>query len=423
MHITSRSYLTAGVAALSVGAIALTPVQPIPDHAALAPQRVVNDLSVELAAAINPIQPWVDTIKASFANIGVLFEDWSVGLYVDGTIPAPESTVINGQLGHRTGGYESGTNLALLRQFLANQVSYLRQLPDIGAIFNQIVSNYGNAFRAPFTPGVELPGRFAGLLPGQYNQNVSGAPVTSILQLPVNPRTVGALLPVLAPTVVTALKPILDFATTPISGVLLGAIGPALGPVLSVVSSVNEIITALRDRDISGAINGLLNIPANAVNAALNGGQVLDLSKILGGVLPADIKTIGIKVGGLLSPGGVAFDALAAKAEAVIADVPVSVDVPGLPVGPIGAMIGLSNYVAKAIKPPTSEPAPGASATRQVKAAAATQVEIPAAVAEVADVAEEAPATKRQSRATARADKSGPDDKASRSGRAARNAD
>lgn len=419
MNITSRSYLTAGVAALSVGAIALTPVQPMPDRVALAPQRVVNDLSVELAAAINPIQPWVDTIKASFANIGVLFEDWSVGLYVGGTIPAPESTVVNGQLGHRTGGYESGTNFALLRQFVANQVSYLRQLPDIGGIFNQIVGNYGNAFRAPFTPGVELPGRFAGLLPGQYNQNVSGVPVTSVLQLPVNPRTVGALLPVLAPTVIAALKPILDFATTPISGVLLGAIGPVLGPALSVVSSVNEIVTALRDQDISGAINGFLNIPANAVNAALNGGQVLDLSKILGDVLPADIKTIGIKMGGLLSPGGVAFDALAAKAEAVIAEVPVSVDVPGLPVGPIGSMIGLSNYVAKAIKPPVSEPAPGASATRQVKAAAATQVETSAAVA---DVAEEAPAPKRQSRATARADKSGGADKASRPGRAARNA-
>ena len=69
MNITARTYLTSGIAVLGAGAIALTPIQPLPDHLAAAPQRAVESLAVNLASTIDPFTPWVDTIKTSFANV------------------------------------------------------------------------------------------------------------------------------------------------------------------------------------------------------------------------------------------------------------------------------------------------------------------------------------------------------------------
>jgi hypothetical protein len=419
MHVTSRSYLTAGIAALGAGAIAISPIQPIPNQMAVAPNRAVETIAVELAGTINPIKPVIDTIKASLANTGNLFRDWSAGLYVDGTIPTPANTTLNGNLGNRTGGYASGDPFPILQQWIANQISYLRQLPDIGGIIQQVIGNARNAIRAPFTVGEVKPGTVLGI-PGQYNQNVSGVPFLTLPGAPINPRTVGALLPVLAPAEYATLKPILDFATTPISGLLIGAIGPVLAPVLAAVDSVQEAFAALRAREFADAINALINIPTSMINAGLNGGPTLDLTRILGGLLPASIKTIGITMGGLLSPGGVAFDALAAEADATIPGVgTITLDVPGYPVGPIGALTSLTNYVAKSIKPPTA--GAGATAPRQVKAAAAAEVAAPASVAEVTapasvaevtapaiaevEAADDTPAPKRKSRAATRADK------------------
>lgn len=72
MHITPRSYLTSGIAVLGVGAIALAPIQPLPDHTAAAQDKAVASLAVNLAATIDPITPWVNTFKTSVANIQTL---------------------------------------------------------------------------------------------------------------------------------------------------------------------------------------------------------------------------------------------------------------------------------------------------------------------------------------------------------------
>ena len=73
MTITARSYLTAGIAALGAGAIALSPVQPIPNHLAAAQGRAVSNLPVSLvAAAIDPFTPLEEMVKTSLANIKTL---------------------------------------------------------------------------------------------------------------------------------------------------------------------------------------------------------------------------------------------------------------------------------------------------------------------------------------------------------------
>lgn len=381
--VSVRSYLAAGVAAVGVGAVALSPVQPV-NSVALAPQHV-SDLAVSLAAAVDPITAIANTLTGSLNNIGTLANNWASGIYVTGTIPAPA-----GQAGNRSGGYAFGSPFPILQQLVLNSVAYLGELPDIGTIAEQALGNISQFAGAPFEPGANKPGRALGLLPSNYmNQNVNAATYFKVAGIDASQRDVGALLPVIAEETYSALEPIINFATTPISGLLVGALGPVIGPALSVVNSVTAIVDALGESDFESALFELINIPTNAVNAFLNGGPTLDLTGLvglLGLALPPEIESLGLKMGGLLSPGGVAFDALAAKATADIGLGPITVTVPGLPVGPIGAALGLTNYLATAIK--VTPPAPTAS-VRAADADALPEAEVAEIATPVAE--DEAP--------------------------------
>ncbi|MCB1289964.1 hypothetical protein [Mycolicibacterium sp.] len=395
MHVSTRSYLSAGVAVLGAGAIALSPVQPLGAAPAPLPQKAIGELAVSLAAAVTPVDPIqniIDVITATGNNLEVLLNDWSSGLYVDGTLPFPPNTGIcligcNGNLGWRTGGYSGGVGLPILAQMLSNLQVYLSELPDIGTIAGQIFGNIGNALRAPFEPGVNQQGRvqnIPGFTSDYYNQNVNGiqyfnAPVFGTL----SQRDVAALLPTLAGDSYASLEPIVNFATTPISGVIVGAIGPIVAPVLAVVDGISNAIALLQESNFQDALIELINIPANTIGAVLNGGQTLDLTPVLGllGVtLPDTITSIGLKMGGLLSPGGVAFDSLAA-----VASVPnvLDVTVPGLPVGPIGALASLTNYVAKSIA--VAPPAQTAAAVAAASSVAAPEAAAPESIADAMD--------------------------------------
>ena len=398
MNVSARSYLTAGAAALSATAIVMAPVQPLNSDLALTAHKSVSDLAVGLAAAVTPVDPIqniVDIIEASGASFETLLGNWSAGLYVDGTIPFPENTVINGKLGWRTGGYETGVALPILSQFITNLETYLGELPDIGTIFNQVFTNLGNALMAPFTPGVVELAPALGFIPSSpYNQNVNGIPYVAIPGLgEVSQRDIGALLPLLAGDAYASLEPIINVLTTPISGVLVGAIGPIVAPVLALVNSITNTIALLRESDFGGALTELINIPANAIGALLNGGPTLDLTGLvglLGVTLPDSVKSIGLKMGGLLSPGGVGLDALAAVATTELTG---DLTISGLPVGPIGALAGLNSYVAKSMNPLLGE-APAAAA--EAPAVEAVEVAAPAAAPdsapEVAAVAVSEPA-------------------------------
>lgn len=438
--VSIRSYLAAGVAVVGAGALAMTPVQPV-GPVALAPQHAA-ELAVSLAAAVDPITPWTDAIAGALNNFGALVNDWASGSYVAGTLPFPPNTglrpgglpnngTFNGNLGWRTGGYATGGPLPITQQIFRNVLAYLGALPDIGSIVQQIFGNIGNAVQAPFEVGVSQVGRLdgvtgAGLGNLEFNQNVNA---DAYVTLPVlglsSQRDVGALLPVLVPEATYAqLKPVIDFATTPVSGLLVGALGPIIGPVISVVTSLQNTIALLQQSDFLGGLNELINLPANAVNAFLNGGPNLDLTGLveaLGVELPSTVTAIGLKMGGLLSPGGVAFDALSAEASIL----GIGATIPGHPVGPVGALIGLTNYVAKAIAvaPPTPNASARAAASGALPDAAAepTRAELTAAVPDeavvVADRAPESPApTKhRQARRSAAATADGGADSAAAS--------
>ncbi|MCH9720904.1 MAG: outer membrane porin GjpA, partial [Actinomycetia bacterium] len=268
-----RSYLTAGVAALGAGAIVMAPVQPLPERSTLTP-ALSSSLAVDLAASIDPITPWIETFQTATVNI-------------ERIITAATSTP-----------------LPIITQVITNFGTYLAELPDIGAILGQVVGNVGNALGAPFA----VPTSCSDLEQGPCESISTATVVAGIPFLDtLNQQQVFALLPAILPAEQYAsLKPVLDFTTSPISGVLLGAIGPVVAPVISVVNSLGAIVDALGQSDFEGAINELINIPANAVNAFLNGGQFLDLAPVLslvGVTLPDSITNLGFNMPGILSTG------------------------------------------------------------------------------------------------------------------------
>ncbi|MEZ5133091.1 MAG: outer membrane porin GjpA [Mycobacterium sp.] len=382
MHVSHRSYLSAGVAVLGAGAIALSPVQPLDADLTLSPHRA-NALAVSLAASIDPITPWTNTIEAAVDNITAL-----------------------------VGGY-AGNPFPIIQQVIENWMTYFGELPDIGKIAGQVFANVGNAVKAPFA----VPESCSD--PDKAPcETISPATIATGVPLldTLNQQEVYGLLPLFLGDQYESLKPILEFTTTPVSGVILGLIGPVVGPVISLVNSVEAIFNALKDSDFESAISELINIPANLTNAFLNGGQFLDLApvlKLVGVTLPDSIQGLGFNMGGLLSAGispvapsptdpvaSVMFDGLsfsAAFGEGTIVD-------PGLSVGPLGSLVGLGNSVAEAIKvTPTAEaPAETAASEAPVSEAAPTIAADPEATDDAA--AEEAAAEGAPAQAVAAED-------------------
>jgi hypothetical protein len=373
--------------------MALAPVQPIstPDQ-----DRVTRSLAAALAAEstpIDPITPWVDTFETSIANIGALFDFYF----------------------SNPGGYTSPLGLEgpgqavfpLLQTVIANQITYFEELTNgnADAIPGQIWNNVQTFFNAPWSPG-DPAGTF-----------VSGTEVASLLGQGLSQQTIFALLPtVLGFTPeewdASPLKPVVDFTATYYSGQVVGLLGPVFAPLIELTRSFTAIGAFFEAGDVTGAINELINIPANVTNAVLNGGGFLDLTGVVNAVspLPPEVESIGLNLGGLISPpvpqngsllpdgtaptqfdGGVLFDSLAADINYKVSDLPppngtsVKVNDPGIPVSWIGAAVGLGQYlgqemVVTPLAPPTEAAAVPAAEDDEFEAAAveAQAIEAPA---------------------------------------------
>ena len=316
MNLSHRSYLTAGVAALSAGAIALAPVQPLPAGPDLSP-TLRSTLAVDLAAAIDPITPWIDTFQAAADNISGLVNTW-------GEQPLP-----------------------VVQQIVANLGTYISELPAIGTIIEQAVANVGNAARAPFAADL----------------NTLDPAHTLAYQA----------LPTLAPDIPQGLS---DFLTTSTSGLIIGLLGPVLSPVLALGAGIRTAVEALQaqDSDWAAAVNALINIPAAMVNAFLNGGPTIDLTSLLApSVLPNRLDRATVTLGGLLSQGASIFNAVGLAVSVKVG--PVFVPSPPIPAGPpagvFGSLIAMTNAIAGAIV--VTPPAPAASPARSASAVAAPE--------------------------------------------------
>ena len=82
----------------------------------------------------------------------------------------------------------------------------------------------------------------------------------------------------------------------------MGLLGPFIGSVAQLTISFTTVGEFFQQGDVIGAINELINIPANMTNAFLNGYGNFDLTPIAAGLLPPEITKIGLNLGGWISP-------------------------------------------------------------------------------------------------------------------------
>ncbi|BBX09695.1 outer membrane porin GjpA [Mycolicibacterium aichiense] len=325
MYAVPRPFVAATAAVVGAGAIAISPVGPV-GPAAL---DIHAAPAIQLAASTD----WADIFTRAGQNAQALFDTWRQA-------PAP-----------------------VLQQIVANQISYLKELPDFAAVANQIQTHLRAALAAPTAPDLSTldptHGTFYQLLP-------------AVLQLPGVPE---ALNLIISPTG----RQLLGFSTTALSGLILGMAGPVLGPLIVLSSSVDAIRAELTSPtpDVAAALSTLTNIPAAMTDAFLNGGQHVDLTAlaktfgpVIGVSFPAGVQ-VGVALGGLLSPGGSIFNALDFAYDNNLLGV-LHIHVPlatGTGVGPIGAFMDFTRAIAKAIG--WTPPASAATATATARSVAA----------------------------------------------------
>lgn len=420
MHVKPRSYLTTGIAALGAGAIALTPIQPLPGHITAAPQRAVESLAVELAATVNPFAAVVNTIKNTAANAKTL-----AVYYLDAPFP-------------------------LAQTMLANQATYLQEILTGSAklIPGQIKANIQTLFQAPMDPGPvttltnPYPPNLEATIP-VANPFADIGNLTDVCTKPSGSEgcTSPAGLNLLALQVIAGAsqeepgslgygifeqvvkyQSLLRFTQSFASGLLMGAAGVALSPIVSVLHSFSAFKEDLKAKQFLNAVYDIVNIPTNAVNAFFNGAGFTDLTKILEKVVGIDLSgvgNLGLNLGGLLNAtpledpptnkynGGVAFDAIAAAGKGVVADNNLS----GVKVGLGGAMVGMGQYLAPKLR--VTKPLKSLGAAKRASAAAAVE-------APTADAPKAAAKVGRKAARAAAAAKSGDTSRAGGHARAAR---
>lgn len=250
-HFAPAPWVAAGVALIGAGAIAATPVTvPLPDLTA------THSADVALTAGIDPFAAWQDVFDTAKANFTTL---------TDSMTAAP---MVAGQQ---------------LIYDLLNGVSI-----DPQAVIDAVVQ-----------PSMQIDLPMSPLL-------LSNDALQALITL-VMPQ----YMPSDFPLTTDQLTPILSFLASPLSGVLMGAIGPSIAPLVALDNSFTDISTALTgdSPDWNAALQDVVNIPANMVGAYLNG-ATLNLDALLptltsAGLLPEDLDVTALSYtfGGLLSPG------------------------------------------------------------------------------------------------------------------------
>ena len=235
MQVAVRSYLAAGIATVGASAIVLSPVSPVvPRDMHLPPVEV--SIPVELAAAVNPIQAYLDLVNNTVKNLS------SVGQTILQD-PAP-----------------------ILRQILTNQFS-----------------SAGELLSALQQAGGQLLDNVTTIVPQQLQEalaNLAAGNIVGVGQNVVNIITQPVLFPAL-----TLLPAIQSFLEQPVANLLavtqqfttiaaLGGIGllePLVSTVNATAQAIQNIVDAAKGLDPVGAVSAIVAVPAIVANGLLNG--------------------------------------------------------------------------------------------------------------------------------------------------------
>ncbi|WP_156628746.1 hypothetical protein [Mycobacterium sp. 1274756.6] len=277
---------------------------------------------------------------------------------------------------------EVGAPFPIMQQIIANQIGYLGQVlqnpGDIGTVFETMFGNLQAGIAAPF-------GEFGDSLATGGALTVYGLPTVTLPVLgTIDPNAaiegfiatlIGAdnlsrlglfdsnLVDVLQSVLgVGGLDGLFNFTASPISGLMLGVMGPVLGPMIALANDIGTVF--------DGNPAALLGIPEHMLYAFLNGGETLSLVDLVENVFGIDLSPTldlgllgeltlgvdeaGVALGGILGGPGSLFNALTAQA-GVVYDPPIlgefdgGIKWLGDGAGPLGSLLAGQNSIADAI--------------------------------------------------------------------------
>lgn len=308
MRKTLRPFAIGGVAIVGAGIVTATPVTaPLPDI-------FVRDVTLTADDTLpDVLAPWIDQFNTASENATTLLNNFALAPGV------------------------------AFQQMIANWSGYLQDF------FNDPSSNTVTDING------QIQDHLAGVLTGYALQGASDDTVKSVLQHTVDGSglsghafLVGQLPSFLPPSIDPAtVTSIVDFLASPLSGIIIGELGPYLSPWVALMNSMSD----------GDDLNTTL---ANMVGAFFNGAD-LNLDSLIpaieqAGVLPAGMNfgNLDFALGGLFTPGSVTvgsyeFDGVSVPAVGgsifnslgiTLTGVPVlgHIAVDSQPIGPIGAM-------------------------------------------------------------------------------------
>ncbi len=328
MQQTLRPYVTAGIAIVGSGLIAATPVTT-----PLASVQLSHD-DVALTSGLGDlVGPWADVFNATSENLTQLTNNFALAPFVG------------------------------FQQFLANQAGFWDTMLNDPSSIPTVMQEMQDNLDAVMTAFSLLNAT------DETVQTVTWHTLSGTDQASIPPVIGHDALLLLLPLFLSeeqqeTLGPIINFAASPMSGMLMGALGPMVSPLVALMNSIS-------DGDSFG------QILASPLDGFLNG-ATLDLDFLIpviadSGLLPlpegVDITHLDIAFGGLFSAGGVAptyqvFDAagdptafVPAAGGSILNSLGMGIDASGLGlpippldiashgVGPIGAWLGWSQAI------------------------------------------------------------------------------
>ncbi|CAJ1502743.1 outer membrane porin GjpA [[Mycobacterium] kokjensenii] len=324
-----RPYVTAGIALVGSSLISVTPaVAPMPGIATIRDVALTGAMEDFLA-------PWIEQYNTAAANATTLFNNFALAPFV---------------------GYQQ--DLANQGDFwsailadpssIPEQVAQLQEHMKASADAYSLINAGGPTGLAGGDPFTDLV--VAHTLSGEADLDLSGDNISVL-----GHQFLLAFLPSILPPDLDRdlVLPILNFLSSPLSGILIGSIGPWLSPGVALLNSI-------QDGD------GLNEIMANMVGAYFNG-ATLNLDFLIPlvestGLLPegTNVYHIDLALGGLLTPGvvgsapnlvpgtgeeiaapgGSIFNSLGLNIDASLLGAVLPAVTPAHAVGPIGAWEG-----------------------------------------------------------------------------------
>jgi hypothetical protein len=267
VHTALKPYATAGVAIVGAGVLAVTPTAaPSPDLS------TVRDFA--LTADGSPfgdfLAPWLDQYNTAAENTTQLANNFFVAPWVG------------------------------LQQALANQGDFWQQLADDPTTLGEVTLAMQDNVKAVLD-SFTLLGADDDTVAAVINHTLSGEgdPISQHDLVGLLPQLVeGGLLPLPEGTDPDLVIEVVNFLSSPASGILIGALGPAISPVVALMNSITDG-------------DGFNEILANMGGAFFNG-ATLNLDFVLPMIDDADVLPEGMSVdhlefafGGLLTAGDV----------------------------------------------------------------------------------------------------------------------